>query len=245
MAIDLSDYIDVAERIDKFRAAYPEGCLQSEVIDSPAPGFVAVKAFAYRTPSDPRPGVGLAWEPFPGKTPYTKDSELQNAETSAWGRAIVAVLAADTKRGIASQEEVRNRSGAEESRGGGTGGGSGGAPAAGSSSDPFKDVLLNPGGWFDNRFDKKSQKAPDFKAKKGNAPWDTAGEYSGKPAAMALWLSDAPPGFHEALEAGDVTLCYPQNPPAARGKTREEAEANLAAQLGAQEEPPPEEEPPF
>jgi hypothetical protein len=34
---------------------------------------------------------------------------VQNAETAAWGRAIVAVLAADTRKGIASSEEVRNR----------------------------------------------------------------------------------------------------------------------------------------
>ena len=34
---------------------------------------------------------------------------MQNAETAAWGRAIVAVLASDTKEGIASREEVRNR----------------------------------------------------------------------------------------------------------------------------------------
>jgi sensor domain CHASE-containing protein len=32
-----------------------------------------------------------------------------NAESSAWGRAIVAVLAADTKRGIASAQEVRSK----------------------------------------------------------------------------------------------------------------------------------------
>jgi hypothetical protein len=50
----------------------------------------------------------LAWEVIPGKTPYTKDSEVQNAETSAWGRAIVAVGAATAKK-IASREEVRNR----------------------------------------------------------------------------------------------------------------------------------------
>ncbi|SDT83845.1 hypothetical protein [Gordonia westfalica] len=34
---------------------------------------------------------------------------MQNAETAAWGRAIVAALAADTKKGVASSEEVRNR----------------------------------------------------------------------------------------------------------------------------------------
>ena len=71
--------------------------------------FIVVVAAAYRTPDDVRPGIGMAYELCPGKTPYTKDSELQNAETSAWGRAIVATLAADTKRSVASKEEVRNR----------------------------------------------------------------------------------------------------------------------------------------
>jgi hypothetical protein len=34
---------------------------------------------------------------------------LQNAETSAWGRAVMAALAADASKGVASAEEVRNR----------------------------------------------------------------------------------------------------------------------------------------
>ena len=71
--------------------------------------FVVYTAAAYRTPDDPKPGIGCAWEPFPGLTPYTRKSELQNAETSAWGRAIVAVLASESKA-IASAEDVRNRS---------------------------------------------------------------------------------------------------------------------------------------
>lgn len=109
MAIDLSDYNDVPSRIAEFREKHPDGSLQSEVVETGHPGFVAVKGYAYRTPDDPRPGVGLAWEPVPGATAFTKDSELQNAETSAWGRAIIAVGAADAKKGIASQEEIRNR----------------------------------------------------------------------------------------------------------------------------------------
>jgi hypothetical protein len=71
--------------------------------------FVVYTAAAYRAPDDERPGIGTAWEPIPGKTPYTKDSEVMVAETSAWGRAIVAALAGETKR-IASADEVRNRS---------------------------------------------------------------------------------------------------------------------------------------
>ncbi|QTR98396.1 hypothetical protein J6K27_003527 [Rhodococcus qingshengii] len=110
------DYIEVPERIAEFRTKYPEGSLQPwdkakpyEVVDLGGVVHIIVVAAAYRSPDDPLPGVGMAQEVVPGKTPYTKGSELMNAETSAWGRAIVAALAADTKRGIASAEEVRNR----------------------------------------------------------------------------------------------------------------------------------------
>ncbi len=111
------DYIDVATRIVDFREKHPEGSLQQvkwEVVEVAGRPFVAFTAAAYRTPDDPRPGIGTAWEPVPGPTNFTRDSELQNAETAAWGRAIVAALAADTKPGIASSEEVRNRQKAAE-----------------------------------------------------------------------------------------------------------------------------------
>jgi hypothetical protein len=109
--------VDVAERIRIFRDLYPEGSLRPAdpsrpfwVDDIPGvgPRLVYVAA-AYRHPDDPAPGIGSAWEPLPGRTPYTRDSELMVAETSAWGRAIVAALAADTKRGVASADEVRAR----------------------------------------------------------------------------------------------------------------------------------------
>lgn len=114
--VDLGAYIEVAERIVEFRNAYPDGRLRPadpaqpyriETIGDKT--FVVVVAAAYRTVDDQLPGIGMAWEPFPGKTSFTRDSELQNAETSAWGRAIVAALAADTKRGIATADEVRAR----------------------------------------------------------------------------------------------------------------------------------------
>ncbi len=115
MSFDLAGYVDVAERIRMFKEKYPNGTLQPANLDKPyeivAVGertFIVYVAAAYREASDQRPGVGIAWEPFPGKTPYTRDSELMNAETSAWGRAIIAALAADTQK-IASADEVRNR----------------------------------------------------------------------------------------------------------------------------------------
>lgn len=112
----LADYVDVPARIAEFRTKHPEGSLQPANLAEPYrvetigdKTYVVVVAAAYRSPEDPRPGIGMAYEQFPGRTPYTRDSELQNAETSAWGRAIVAALAADTKRSVASAEEVRNR----------------------------------------------------------------------------------------------------------------------------------------
>ena len=105
------DYKDVATRLSEMRAIYPELSLQTvrcEIIDQGGQlGWLYVAA-AYRTPLDERPGMGSAFEPIPGKTPYTKDSELMVAETSAWGRALVAI-GADTKNGVASLDEVKAR----------------------------------------------------------------------------------------------------------------------------------------
>lgn len=112
----MDGYVDVAERIVEFRAKHPDGSLQPANLDQPytvqdigGQTFIVVVAAAYRDKDDQRPGIGMAYEVFPGKTNFTRGSELQNAETSAWGRAIVATLAADTKRGVSSAEEVRNR----------------------------------------------------------------------------------------------------------------------------------------
>jgi hypothetical protein len=106
-------YVDVATRITEFRAKHPEGCLRPvdpaepiRIVNLGDRVYLQYTAAAYRTPDDPAPGIGVAWEPYPGRTPFTRDSEAMVAETSAWGRAIVAVLAADTKRGVASAEEV-------------------------------------------------------------------------------------------------------------------------------------------
>jgi hypothetical protein len=103
---DMSDYVPVNERIEAFIKSYPEGSIQSEVVELTA-SRVTVKAYAYRTPDDPRPGTGHSSLEIPGSTPYTRGSEIENAETSAWGRAIAA-LGFEVKRGIASREEVSN-----------------------------------------------------------------------------------------------------------------------------------------
>ncbi len=102
------DYIEVSERIQLFVEQYPTGSLQAEweMTERDNEQWLSVKAYAYRYPDDQRPGVGHAWEPVPGRTPFTKGSELMVGETSAWGRALAAIGIA-VHRGIASGNEVR------------------------------------------------------------------------------------------------------------------------------------------
>lgn len=109
------DYVDVAERLRLFKAAFPNGCLRPADPSQPftiqeigGREFIVYVAAAYRSPDDPMPAIAVAAEPAVGKTNYTRDSEVMNAETSAWGRAILAALAADSRK-IASLDEVRNR----------------------------------------------------------------------------------------------------------------------------------------
>ena len=107
------DYVDVAARIAEFYARYPDGSLQMdppEWVEIDGAKFIMGRAYAYRTPDDPRPGIGTAWEPVPGRTPYTRGSEVQNLETSSWGRA-TAALGIATKAGIATAQEVAGAEG--------------------------------------------------------------------------------------------------------------------------------------
>ena len=105
----MDEYIDVSERIRMFREKYPNGSLQQvslQFIDFAGKSWVVYTAAAYRRPDDITPGHGTAWEPVPGKTNFTRDSEVSNAETSAWGRAIIAILVADGGKRIASRNEI-------------------------------------------------------------------------------------------------------------------------------------------
>ena len=106
-----TNYNEVADRIREFRTKFPDGSLQQvdlKFLDFAGKSWVVYTAAAYRSPDDAHPGIGTAWEPVPGLTPYTKNSEVMVAETSAWGRAMVAALAVDAQK-IASADEVANR----------------------------------------------------------------------------------------------------------------------------------------
>jgi hypothetical protein len=104
---DMRDYVPVNERISAFYEQHPDGSLQSEIVELTA-DRVTVKAYAYRSDADPRPGIGHSSLTIPGGTSFTKGSEIENAETSAWGRAIAA-LGFEVKRGVTTAEDVRNK----------------------------------------------------------------------------------------------------------------------------------------
>ena len=104
----MDGYIQVVDRIKLFYARYPEGSLQMGTptfIDIGEQKWVMGRAYAYRTPTDERPGVGTAWEIVPGTTNFTRGSEIQNLESSAWGRAIGS-LGIGITASIATMDEV-------------------------------------------------------------------------------------------------------------------------------------------
>lgn len=137
------NYIEVPERIREFKKEYPEGSLVCKSIEyrmlpvgAGQDGTIIEKlhviyqAAAYRTPHDHRPGIGTASEPIPGMTNFTRGSELMNAETSAWGRALAAlgfVSKRDGSAGVATANEVRAR---QNDREGGQGASYGQPPKA-------------------------------------------------------------------------------------------------------------------
>jgi len=109
---DLGDYVEVKDRIRIFYELFAQGRLVTTHVASElgpdGKPRVIVEAAAYRSPDDPLPGRGWSWMELPGTSNYTRGSELENTETSAWGRAI-ASLGILIDRSIASGQEVQNK----------------------------------------------------------------------------------------------------------------------------------------
>jgi hypothetical protein len=102
----LDNYVPVAERIEKFYDRYKDGRILTSIVDHDREtGFVLVRAEVYRTGDDATPAAtGHAYE-YKDAGYVQRGSYIEVAETSAVGRAL-AFLNFETKRGIASREEM-------------------------------------------------------------------------------------------------------------------------------------------
>jgi hypothetical protein len=108
--MDLSNYVDVPTRFAMALERWPELRIienRPEVITIADKTFISVTMQAWRTPDDPVPAQATCFEPFPGKTSFTRDSEQMNASTSALGRVLGLMMSFGPK--MASAEEIRNR----------------------------------------------------------------------------------------------------------------------------------------
>jgi len=108
----LDGYVDVPTRLRMALEKYPDlrvvECPYQTVEFAGGQIFLVFSVAVYLTPDDPRPVTGSAWEPFPGKSPYTRDSEWMVGHTSALGRAL-GYLGFGIDKAIASQNEVDAR----------------------------------------------------------------------------------------------------------------------------------------
>ncbi len=107
----MSDYVDVKTRLTQALAKYPDLRITEH---RPVPVQVGEQLFVEcavtvaRDPEDPVPVTAYMYEPFPGRTPYTKLSEQANGATSALGRAL-GYMGFGITASLASANEVRNR----------------------------------------------------------------------------------------------------------------------------------------
>jgi hypothetical protein len=112
--MDLSNYVDVPTRFAALLEKWPELRIKEhrpEIITVGDQIFISVTMQAWRTPDDPLPCQATCYEPFPGRTPFTKLAEQQNASTSCLGR-LAGLMMSFPK--MASLEEVINRQSEEK-----------------------------------------------------------------------------------------------------------------------------------
>jgi hypothetical protein len=110
VAFDLKDYVDVAERLREFYENHPQGRVVTSIVEN-TDKRVTVRAEVYREHQHSEPsGVGHSALGIPGATPYTRGAELENAETSAVGRALV--MAGLASKRVSSADEISAKRGA-------------------------------------------------------------------------------------------------------------------------------------
>jgi hypothetical protein len=108
---NLDGYVDVAQRLRLALLAHPNLRIVESAPEIRHVGdraFLEVNVTVWRNEDDAQPVNAHAWEPFPGRTPFTRDSEMMNAATSALGRAL-GYMGFGIDRGISTADEIRHR----------------------------------------------------------------------------------------------------------------------------------------
>jgi hypothetical protein len=113
MAFDkssLDNYVDVATRLRLAFEKYPDLRVQEtkrEVIEMPDKScFIRCEVAVWRDATDLKPSVASACELYPGRTPYTKNSENEVGFTSALGRAL-GYMGFGITNALATRDEVQ------------------------------------------------------------------------------------------------------------------------------------------
>ena len=103
-AVDIKGkkYVLVSDRVLHFNEKYPKGSITTELLSEPSADRVVVKATV--VPEEGRVFTGLAQEVV-GQGFINKTSAMENAETSAVGRAL-AMMGIGVIDSIASVDEI-------------------------------------------------------------------------------------------------------------------------------------------
>ena len=110
MGFSLDNYVDVATRLRLAFDKYPDLRIQEtareivEMLDKSC--FIRCTVTVWRDATDPIPAVATACELYPGRTPYTKNSENEVGFTSALGRAL-GYMGFGITNAIATRDEVQ------------------------------------------------------------------------------------------------------------------------------------------
>ena len=110
-AFNLGDYVDVPTRLAEALKRWPNLRIQETkpiIVTVDNQQYVEISCTVWRDVDDVLPMVAYCWEPIPGRTPYTKGSEMMNASTSCLGRAL-GFLGMGIGKSIASRNEVQAR----------------------------------------------------------------------------------------------------------------------------------------
>lgn len=113
MAFDMTDYVDVKHRLQLALLKYPTLRIVEdapELIHLGERIYIQCAVTVFRDETDALPMRAYCWEVWPGRTPFTKDSEQPNGATSALGRAL-GYMGFGITTGLASADEVRTAQG--------------------------------------------------------------------------------------------------------------------------------------